>query len=277
MVIGVEILKVGIVQLNTGPDIDENFANFEHGLLKAIEGGANFILTPEVSNLITIDHEYRLVHAAADENDRFIATAKEIAEKNKVTILIGSLVYRLNGKDKCQNRSFLVSNLGEIVSHYDKIHMFDVNLSASEVYKESDFYDAGSTAVTADTEFGKVGLTICYDIRFPSLYTRLALLGANIITVPAAFTAKTGAKHWEVLLRARAIETGAFILAPAQTGIHGASNRTSYGNSMVVSPGGRVLMNLGSDPNVGCVDINLNESIEYRSKIPTLANIVNYD
>ena len=269
-------IKIGLVQLNTQQDIDLNYESFKYYLNIASEKGADFIATPEVSNLITDDHNKRLKYAAVDESDRFIAFAKELAQKKRVHILIGSLAFRMQNSEKCRNRSFLITPDGNVSAYYDKIHMFDVRLSENEIYEESAFYEPGSKSTFMDLEFGKIGLTICYDVRFPNLYTHLALNGANIITVPSAFTKYTGEKHWEVLLRSRAIETGAFIVAPAQTGKHGNLNRTSHGNSMVVAPSGEVLLNLGSDPGVGLVEVDLRQSDSHRQKIPNLMNIVKF-
>lgn len=270
-------LRVGLVQLNTNQNINANYAVYEQYLREAIAGGAQFILTPEVTNLITNNHNQRLLFAAEDENDRFIVLARELAKAHKVHILIGSLVFKSSSDKRCKNRSFLINDKGEISKYYDKIHMFDVNLSERESYKESDFYAPGANLALSKEVFGTVGMTICYDIRFPNLYTDLALHGANIITVPSAFTSLTGEKHWEVLLRSRAIETGAFIVAPAQVGKHGALQRESYGNSIVVAPGGEVRLNLGRHSGIGIVEIDLSESSQYRSKIPNLRKQVSYN
>jgi deaminated glutathione amidase len=269
-------IKIGLVQLNTHQDVDLNYEAFKYNLRLASEKGADFIATPEVSNLITDDHNKRLQYAAVGETDRFIAFAKELAHEKRVHILIGSLAFRIQNSEKCRNRSFLITPDGYVSAYYDKVHMFDVRLSQNEIYEESAFYERGSKSTFMDVEFGRIGMTICYDVRFPNLYTHLALNGANIITVPSAFTKNTGEKHWEVLLRSRAIETGAFIVAPAQTGKHGNLNRISHGNSMVVSPSGEVLLNLGTDPGVGLVEIDLSQTDEYRQKIPNLRNIVNF-
>lgn len=269
-------IKVGLVQLNTHQDVDVNYENYKNYLNIACEKGADFIATPEVTNLITNDHDARLKDAAFDENDRFISFAKQLAQSKHLHILIGSLAFRLENSKKCRNRSFLITPDGNVAAYYDKIHMFDVSINDDEQYKESDFYERGSKSTVNEVAFGKIGMTICYDVRFPNLYTELALRGANIITVPSAFTAYTGKKHWEVLLRARAIETGSFIIAPAQTGKHGVLDRVSHGNSMVVSPSGEVLLNLGLNPGVGVIELNLSHAEEYRQKIPNLKNIVNF-
>ena len=267
-------VKLCLIQLNTGQCKQTNLSLFEHYLEESVQTGADLILSPEVTNLITGDHQQRLRQAATNQEDEFIALAKRTAKQNGISILLGSLVFKLKNAKKCYNRSFLINSSGQVVDYYDKIHMFDVALDETEIYKESDFYQPGSKLKVIDTGFCKLGMTICYDVRFPHMFTKLALGGANIIAVPSAFTAKTGMKHWEVLLRARAIETGAFIVAPAQTGKHGALDRTSHGHSMVVAPDGTILLNLGAKPGIGCVDINLEESVMFRSRIPNLKNIV---
>ena len=268
--------KLAVIQLNVGQDVNKNYREFQRGLEAAVRGGADIIFTPEVTNIITGDHEQRLKFAAIDEEDQFVKLGKSIAFKEKVSVLIGSLAYRAGGTNKCRNRCFFIGSDGRVVAHYDKIHMFDVDLSDGEKYEESRFFEPGSKMVVASGDLCHIGLTICYDLRFPKLYTDLALAGCEIIAVPSAFTAKTGLMHWEVLLRARAIETGAFIVAPAQTGKHGSLERFSYGNSMVVAPDGRVLLNLGCAPGVGFVDIDLEETQRSRSSIPNLRNIVTY-
>ena len=173
------------------------------------------------------------------------------------------------------NRSFLVSPAGEIVARYDKIHMFDVNVSETEVYRESAGYRPGTKAVLAETDFAKIGMTVCYDVRFAQLYRRLAQAGAQIITVPAAFNHITGAAHWHTLLRARAIETGCFVLAPAQTGFHPESQgkgRNTYGHALAIAPWGEVLADAGTDPGVTFVDLDLNAVAKARARVPSLSH-----
>lgn len=269
-------VKLAVIQLNAGQDIEANFREYKRWLGAAIEGGAEMIFTPEVTNIITNDHNQRLNVAVKNEGDQFIKFAKGIAAKESVSIVIGSLAFKPIGADKCRNRCYFIDSKGDVAAYYDKIHMFDVELSEHERFEESMFFTPGSRMVVVSADKCDVGLSICYDLRFPQLFTDLALAGSEIIAVPSAFTAKTGAQHWEVLLRARAIETGAFIVAPAQTGKHGALERSSYGNSMVIAPDGRILLNLGTAPGVGLVDINLSEIAKSRLQIPNLKNIVDY-
>jgi predicted amidohydrolase len=191
-----------------------------------------------------------------------------------VHLLIGSLGVLTGDEDgRFANRSFLIGPDGHILAHYDKIHMFDVNVSETEVYRESHGYRPGDKAVLADAGFAKVGMTVCYDVRFPQLYRRLAQAGAGIITIPAAFNHITGAAHWETLVRARAIETGAFVLAPAQTGFHAEEHgkgRRTHGHSLAVAPWGEILADAGTAPGVTFVDIDLAEVAKARQRVPSL-------
>ena len=271
-----QIVKLCLVQLNAGQDYQKNFTDFRKYLESAAENDVDLIVTPEVTNLITGDHLQRLQCAAKDENDVFIAFARDLAKTKKVSILLGSLACKSRNSEKCLNRSIFINSEGDIEATYDKIHMFDIKLNENEVYQESKYYEPGTKISVVDAAFGKIGLSICYDIRFPSLYTALATAGAEIITVPSAFTQLTGEMHWEVLLRARAIETGSFIVAPAQVGKHGNLKRVSYGHSMVVEPGGKVLLNLGDRPGIGLVEIDTSKCLKYREKIPNLKNIINF-
>jgi len=269
--------RVALVQLSTNCCPQENLTSFKTEILRAIRGGAKFILTPEVTNFLTSDHQFRLANACVDDNDFFIKSAKHFCYNYNVWILIGSLVYKVGETGKCVNRSILIGPTGEIAAQYDKIHMFDVNLGPDQTFKESDYYQPGSKSVLVGTDIGTIGMTICYDLRFPSLYTKLASKGANIIVVPSAFTKFTGELHWQILLQARAIETGCFILAPAQCGLHKGTNRESYGHSMIISPQGQVISSLGSEPGICIGDINIEECLEARLKIPNLLNQRSFD
>ncbi len=205
-----------------------------------------------------------------------LAAIRDQARALGVWIAIGSLALKTDDPDgRFANRSFLIDPTGKIAATYDKIHMFDVAVSASETFRESDGYRPGNDAVVAQTPFGGIGLTICYDIRFPHLHRVLAQNGAQILLVPAAFSPVTGAAHWEPLLRARAIETGCFVLAAAQTGHHDAQSgkrRQTYGHSMAISPWGAVLCDAGSDPCITYVDLNMDEVAQARSRVPALTH-----
>jgi predicted amidohydrolase len=212
----------------------------------------------------------------AEDSDPTLAALRDEAARAGIWLLVGSLGLKTADPDgRFANRSLLIDPAGTIKARYDKIHMFDVNVSETEVYRESAGYRPGAAAVLARTPFGILGLTVCYDIRFPALYRRLAQAGAQIITVPAAFNHITGAAHWETLLRARAIETGCFILAPAQTGFHAESigkGRRTHGHSLVIAPWGQVLADAGTDPGVIFADIDLAEVTRARARVPSLSH-----
>jgi predicted amidohydrolase len=211
-----------------------------------------------------------------EETDPTLAALRDAAAKHGIWLLIGSLGLLTQDEDgRFANRSFLIAPDGGVAARYDKIHMFDVNVSETEVYRESAGYRPGNHAILAETPFAKIGLTVCYDVRFPHLYRRLAQSGAQIITVPAAFNHITGAAHWETLLRARAIETGCFILAPAQTGFHpekDGKGRRTHGHSLAIAPWGEVLSDAGTEPGVTFVDLDLAEVAKARARIPSLSH-----
>lgn len=264
--------------MNSTNNLDKNLTAYLSKLNEAVSCGSKFILSPEVTNFITANHDQRLKIANSDEADIFINETKSFCLKNSIWVLIGSLVMRSQSANKCANSSILIDPKGDIKCKYDKIHMFDVDLSDKQKFKESEFYQKGDTAKLVRTEIGNIGLTVCYDVRFPNLYQQLAAKGADIITVPSAFTKFTGNLHWEILLRSRAIETGCFILAPAQTGTHGKEgSRESFGHSMIVSPWGEVLNSLGSEPGICTAEIDLSICKDFRSKIPNLQNMQDFN
>jgi deaminated glutathione amidase len=267
-------MRVGLVQLTVGDDPGANLPATLALIRQAVAGGANFVLTPECTNGLSSnrDHQRAVFHHEAD--DPTLAALRATAATSKVWLLIGSLGLKTDDPDgRFANRSFLIAPDGSIAARYDKIHMFDVNVSETEVYRESAGYRPGSTAVLADTPLGRIGMTVCYDLRFPHLYRRLAKAGAQILTVPAAFNHITGAAHWQVLLRARAIETGCFVLAPAQTGFHpetAGKGRRTHGHSLVIAPWGEVLADGGDLPGVTFADIDLAEVGKARGRVPSL-------
>ena len=274
-------MKVALIQLTSSDDPAENLAVVEAMLREARAGGAEFALTPEVTNCVSTSRSHQQSVLHHEEDDPTLARLEALAEELGIWVLIGSLGIKTHDDDgRFANRSFLIDRQGRIVARYDKIHMFDVEVSPEETYRESDGYRPGGQAVVADTEFGRIGMTICYDVRFGHLHRQLAKTGAQILTVPAAFSYVTGAAHWEVLLRARAIETGCFVIAPAQTGQHkvvrGQSRRT-HGHSMVVAPWGEVLADAGTDPGVTLVDLDLQMVEKARRKVPALTHDRQYD
>ena len=264
-------MRVGLIQTRTPADQAAALAQLEPLVRQAAGQGASFILTPEGSNILQRSRGQLFEHLAAAEDDEAVQGLRALAKELKVWLLIGSaLVKRPDGK--AANRSLLINPAGEITASYDKLHMFDVDLPTGERHRESNTYEPGDRAVTADVEGVTVGLTICYDLRCPALHRALAQAGAQVLTVPSAFTRPTGAAHWEVLLRARAIETGAYVLAAAQGGTH-EDGRATWGHSMVVAPWGEVIALLDHDePGVLIADLDLAEVDKARAAIPALAN-----
>lgn len=269
-------MRAGLVQLTVTDDPAENLPVTRGFVRQAAAGGARFILTPECTNALSSsrDHQRRVFHS--EETDPTLTALRAEAAALGVTILIGSLGLLTQDADgRFANRSFLIGPDGAVRARYDKIHMFDVNVSETEVYRESAGYRPGHQAVLTEVEGVPLGMTVCYDVRFAALYRRLAQAGAQILTVPAAFNHLTGAAHWEVLLRARAIETGCFVLAPAQTGFHPESQgkgRRTHGHSLAVAPWGEVLADGGTDPGVTMVDLDLAEVGRARGRVPSLSH-----
>lgn len=272
-------LTVGLVQLTVGDDPAANLPATLGLIRQAAAKGARLILTPEATNLLSPDrkHQARVLRPEAD--DSTLAALRAEARALGVWLLIGSLSLRTDdAAGRFANRSLLIAPGGGIVARYDKLHMFDVTISDTESYRESAAYCPGDRAVLAHVDGIGLGLSICYDLRFPHLYRRLAQAGARILTVPSAFNPTTGAAHWEVLLRARAIETGCFVLAPAQCGTHPAPHspdrpiRRSYGHSLVVAPWGEVLADAGTLPGVMIVSLDLQAVDRARSRIPSLSH-----
>lgn len=269
-------MRAALVQLNVTNSPAANLAVTLDMIRRAHGGGAGFILTPECTNGLSSSRAHQREVFRHEAQDLTLAELREEAASLKVWLLIGSLGVKARGGDgRFANRSFLIGPDGGVVARYDKIHMFDVNVSETEVYRESAAYRPGNKAVLADTPFGRIGMTVCYDVRFPKLYRKLAQAGAQILTVPAAFNHITGAAHWETLLRARAIETGCFVLAPAQAGHHSESHgkgRRTHGHSLAVAPWGEVLADGGSDPGVTFVNLDLAEVARARARIPSLTH-----
>ena len=266
-------MKVAALQLCAS---DDPVANLEFTLSmvqQAAEAGAQFIATPEVTNCVSSSRRRQNEVLALQMDDQTLAAMCAAAARFGVWISVGSLALKLPDDDRFTNRSFMIDPSGQIIAQYDKIHMFDVTLSETEQYRESDGYRAGGHAVIADTAFGKIGMTICYDIRFPHLYRGLAKSGASILLIPAAFAQPTGRAHWEVLLRARAIETGCFVIAAAQTGEHQTTQgrpRKTYGHSMIVSPWGEIMADAGEDQGIIYADLDLSLVESTRARVPSI-------
>ncbi len=269
-------MRAGLVQLTVGDDPAANLPATVAAVRAAAAGGADLVLTPECTNALSSSRARQREILRHEEEDPTLAALREEASRAGVWLLVGSLGVLTGDADgRFANRSFLVDPAGAITARYDKIHMFDVNVSETEVYRESAAYRPGAQAVLAATPWGPLGMTVCYDLRFPHLYRRLAQAGAAILTVPAAFNHLTGQAHWEVLLRARAIETGCFVLAPAQTGFHPESagrGRRTHGHSLAVAPWGEVLADAGTEPGVTFAEIDPAEVARARGRVPSLAH-----
>jgi predicted amidohydrolase len=274
-------MRAGLIQLTVSDDPAANLAVTVGLIRQAIAGGAEFVLTPELTNGLSSSRAHQRSVFRHEDADETLAALRAEAKAAGIWLLIGSLGLLTQDADgRFANRSFLIGPDGDIAARYDKIHMFDVNVSETEVYRESEGYRPGSKAVVAETPFAKIGMTVCYDVRFPALYRRLAQGGAQIITVPAAFNHITGAAHWETLLRARAIETGCFVLAPAQAGFHPESHgkgRRTHGHSLAIAPWGEVLADAGTEPGVTLVDLDLGRVDEARRRVPSLTHDRGFD
>jgi predicted amidohydrolase len=261
-------IKVALLQLNSGPYIAENLAIAADMIRRAAADGAQFILTPENTCHMRSPQIEKLASSPAPDDHPVLPLFGGLAKELGVWIMAGSVSVRLPGV-KIANRSLLFDAKGDIAAMYDKIHLFDVDLPTGEKHRESDVVEPGTRAVVADTPWGGVGMTICYDVRFAYLYRALAQKGARIITVPAAFTVPTGRAHWETLLRARAIETGSFILAPAQCGTH-QGGRATYGHSLLVAPWGEVIADGGEAPGISVATLDMRAVDVARNAIPAL-------
>jgi hypothetical protein len=260
--------KVGLVQMRSGVDPQANLATALGAIEEAARAGAAYVLTPEMTNIMEFKRERLFATIADEELDPTLAAMREAARKLSIYIHIGSLAVKVS-PDKAANRSFLIDRRGEVVARYDKIHMFDVDLANGESYRESHNFRAGELAVVADLPWGRLGLTVCYDLRFPALYRALAEASASFLSVPAAFTRQTGEAHWHVLLRARAIENGCFVFAAAQGGTH-ENGRETYGHSLIVDPWGQILAEGGTEPGVMLADVDPAQVAAARSRIPSL-------
>lgn len=267
-------MRAALLQITSSDDPAENLSLLLDRIAEAVQGGAGFVLTPEVSNCVSTSRDHQLQVLRHQDDDPTLAVLREAAAQHGIWLLIGSLALKIHDPDgRFANRSFLIDPTGAIAAQYDKIHMFDVQVSDTESYRESAGYRPGDRAVLAETPFGTVGMTICYDVRFPHLFRDLAKAGAQIITVPAAFSPVTGAAHWETLLRARAIECGAWVLAPAQCGAHKISTekpRSTYGYSLAIDPWGRIAASAQDVPTITYVDLDLEEVADSRTRISAL-------
>jgi len=257
----------------SGIDPDENAEQLRSFISEAADGGATALFTPEMSGLLDRDRSRASGVIQTEQDDRVLGAVRSEAKKQQIWVQLGSLAIKTSDdpEEKWVNRSYLINCDGEIDARYDKIHLFDVDLSPDELLRESSAYAGGHHAVVASIPDATLGLSICYDLRFPALYEALTNAGADILSIPAAFTVPTGKSHWEILLRARAIEAGAFVVAAAQHGRH-ADGRSTYGHSMVVDPWGEILLEMADGTGLGFCDLDLARIREVRSRVPAVAN-----
>ena len=273
-------MRAALVQLCSGDDPAANLAATEALLREAAAGGAGLVLTPECTNIVSMDRERQRAVLGDEAEDATLARLAEVAAELSVWLVIGSLCLKAGGADgRFVNRSLLIGPDGGVRARYDKIHMFDVALKGGESYRESAAYRPGERAVLVEAAGLRLGMSVCYDLRFPRLYRDLAQAGAEVLSVPSAFTVPTGEAHWHVLLRARAIETGAYVLAPAQWGTHAAASgapRRTYGHSLAVSPWGEVLADAGEGVGVSFVEVDSGAVARARGMVPSLGHDRDY-
>jgi len=260
-----------LVQMRSSVTPQGNLDAATRLISEARDRGADYVLTPEMTNILEVKRERLFAAIVSEESDASLAALRELARKLRIFVHIGSLAIKLSA-EKAANRSFLIDHDGEIIARYDKIHMFDVDLAGGESYRESRSYRPGEIAVAADLPWGRLGLTVCYDLRFPALYRALAEAGSSFVAVPSAFTRQTGEAHWHVLNRARAIENGCFVFAAAQGGRH-ENGRETFGHSLIVDPWGRVIAeSAGCEPGVALALIDPAQVMAARTKVPSLSH-----
>jgi predicted amidohydrolase len=260
-------VRIALFQAQSGIDPAANAERLVAAVRDAAAGGAAMLFTPEMSGMLDRDRDRALSKARVQDEDDVLAAVRSAAKESGIWVHLGSLALRGEG-GKLVNRGFVIDDQGEIRASYDKIHLFDVDLPTGESWRESAMYEAGREAVVVpDTPVGKLGLTICYDLRFPALFERLSEAGAEVISLPAAFTVPTGRAHWQVLLRARAIEAELFVVAAAQAGRH-EDGRETYGHSLVADPWGELVLEMGAEPGLGFAEINLARIADVRARIP---------
>ena len=263
-------MRIALLQMNGGIDPAANAATMVDAVAEAKAGGAAMLFTPEMSGLLDQKRKRAADHLTVESEDRVLAAVRAAAAEQGIYVHIGSLALRADSDpDRLVNRGFVIDDSGAIRARYDKIHLFDVDLDTGESWRESSTYDAGEQAVIAETPLGPLGMSVCYDLRFADLYRALSDAGATLISIPAAFTVPTGKAHWHVLMRARAIESAAFVIAAAQCGHH-ADGRDTFGHSLVVDPWGEVLLDMGETLGVGFADIDPARLDEVRKRIPVI-------
>lgn len=264
-------MKAAILQMTSGVDPLANARTLADGVAQAAAEGAAMLFTPEMSGLLDRDRKRAAANIVAEGDDRVLAAVREAAAKHGIWVHLGSLALRGEADGRFVNRGFVIDDTGEIRARYDKLHLFDVDLPTGERWRESDAYAPGAGAAVVATPLGMLGLSICYDLRFPDLFRALTDAGATLLSVPAAFTRPTGAAHWHVLLRARAIEAGVHLVAAAQAGEH-EDGRATYGHSLAVDPWGEVLLDMGEGAGLGFVEIDPARVADVRSRVPVIAH-----
>lgn len=262
-------MKIAVLQMTSGIDPAENAATLTAAIAQAGAAGAAMLFTPEMSGLLDSNGKRAAQSVVGEDADTVLSAVRKAARVAGIWVDLGSLAVLDSDNPRWANRAFVIDDHGEIVARYDKMHLFDVDLATGESWRESSRYLPGKGATVVDTPAGRMGLSICYDMRFPALFQALSAQGATILSVPAAFTVPTGQAHWHVLLRARAIENAAFLVAAAQTGHH-ADGRHTYGHSLVVDPWGQVLLDMGEDAGLGYAEIDPQAVSEVRERVPVL-------
>ena len=262
------MFKVSCVQFTSGEDVKENLKKILNIIYECIKEKSDLIITPENTSIMSSNKKELLSKLNVMEDDIFLKEFKRVCKSNRKWIILGSIIVKIS-KDTLANRSILINPNGDIEKFYDKIHMFDVKLSNSENYNESKLFQAGNEIETADLPWGRLGMSICYDMRFPAMYRKMSQSGAKFFSVPSAFTETTGKKHWHTLLRARAIENFCYVFAPAQVGIH-SSGRKTYGHSLIISPDGKILAEMKKGEGHISAKIDTRLSYSLREKIPSL-------
>lgn len=266
------MMRISIVQTTAGINPAANAAVLKQAIALAAADGARMVFTPEMSGIVDRKTDRLFASARGETDDIVLAAVRGAARRHGVWIALGSLALKdTAGADRLVNRGFVIDDGGTVRARYDKIHLFDVEAAPGETYRESASFAPGSAATVVDTPLGALGLSICYDVRFPRLYDALTAAGARVIAVPAAFTRPTGLAHWHTLLRARAIESAAFVIAAAQTGEH-EDGRATFGHSLVIDPWGEVLLDMGEAPGMATVDIDLARVDDVRRRIPVIAH-----
>lgn len=262
-------MKVALFQMRSGIDPARNAADLVAAIEAAARAGAVMLFTPEMSGLLDSNRDRAQAHIVAEADNAVLSRVQDAAKANGLWVHLGSLA--LAGPNRHVNRSFVITPHGRILARYDKLHLFDVDLPTGETWRESNAYTPGMRSVVAQTDLGRLGLSICYDVRFPALYQALSAAGAEVLSIPAAFTVPTGEAHWHVLMRARAIENAAWVVACAQCGTHD-DGRKTFGHSLVVDPWGHIVLDMGDTQGLGFADIDLVAVAQARARIPVLAH-----